>query len=171
MDPSYISISPEELKDNPFKTIGKDWFLLTAGDKDNWNTMTASWGGLGVLWHKHVAFIFVRPSRNTYSFVEKGDTFTISFFTEDYRDALVYCGKNSGRDVNKANETGLTPMACDEKTTTFEEARLVLVCKKMYHQDLEPEHFLDPDIALNYPGDTNYHRMYVGEVINCYVKK
>lgn len=164
------NIKPEELTDNTFSLIGKDWMLITAGSPDSYNTMTASWGGVGILWNKSVAWCVVRPTRHTYGFMEKSDTFTLSFFEEEYRDALMLCGTKSGRDTDKAAETGLTPVAGElEGTTTFGQARLVLECRKLYFQDIDPANFQDPALDGNYP-DKDYHRMYVGEIVNCRVQ-
>ena len=164
----FKPIEANELTGNVFSLISKDWMLITSGTVDNYNTMTANWGGLGHLWHKNVCFIFVRPSRYTYEFMEKNDTFSLSFFSEEWRKALTLCGKKSGRDIDKAKETGLRPIPGDYQTTVFEQARLIIECKKLYYQDINPEHFLDPAIEKNYNG-TDYHHVYVGEILS--VKK
>jgi flavin reductase (DIM6/NTAB) family NADH-FMN oxidoreductase RutF len=161
----FKHIEPEKISDNPFKIIGKDWMLITAGKKDSFNTMTASWGGLGILWHKPVSFSFVRPTRYTFEFMEKDNIYTFSFFENKYRGDLNILGTKSGRDGDKISETGLTPVEVDHGAVAFKEARLVIVSKKLYYQDLNPDHFLDPGIAGNYP-EKDYHRMYVGEVIS-----
>lgn len=161
---NFEQISPLDLNESAFRMIGKEWMLITAGDMESWNTMTASWGGMGELWFKPVVFTFIRPQRYTREFVEKKPTFTLSFFDPNYRQALSFCGANSGRDCDKAAETGLTPFATQENSVAFEEARLVLECRKMYFQDLKPEQFLVPEIEANYP-NKDYHRMYVGEVL------
>jgi len=161
---------PEELNDNPFKLIGKDWMLITAGSPDKFNTMTASWGGLGVLWNKKVCFIFVRPSRYTYGFLEESDTFTLSFFEEKYREALSFCGSKSGRDVDKVTATGLTPIASESGSIYFEEARLVMECKKIYYQDIVLANFLDSENIEKCYNGQDYHRVYVGEILGCYGK-
>jgi len=163
----FRSIKPEEIADNAFKLIGSDWMLITAGPPEAHNMMTASWGGFGVLWNRNICWCVIRPVRYTYEFMEKAESFTISFFDEEYRRALEFCGSASGRDVDKAAATGLTPVAGTlPGTTYFAEARLVFECKKIYFQDLDPAHFLDPSIHDNYP-NKDYHRMYVGEVTNC----
>jgi len=166
---NFEQISPLKLNESAFRLIGKEWMLITAGDMDGWNTMTASWGGMGELWFKPVVFTFIRPQRYTREFVEKKPTFTLSFFDESYRKALNFCGAHSGRDCDKAAETGLTPIAIDGGSVTFEEARLVLECRKMYFQDLNPDQFLVPEIEGNYP-NKDYHRMYVGEVVRALKK-
>jgi len=162
----FIEVEPEGIRDNVFKLIGSDWMLVAAGTRDSFNMMTASWGGMGVLWNKNIAICFIRPHRYTYEFIERADTFTLSFFSEQYRDALNLCGSKSGRHVDKAATTGLTPVDGATGAVYFAEARLVLECRKIYFQDLNPAHFLDSDIHKNYP-KRDYHRMYVGEILHC----
>ena len=152
----------ESLAENVFTLLDKEWMLITAGSPSDYNTMTASWGGLGVLWNRNVCFCFIRPQRYTYQFMEKADRFSLSFFSESYRAALEYCGSHSGRDGNKAKVCGLTPIEISAGVWSFSEARLILECKKLYFQDINPEHFLDPLIQEVYPGH-DYHRMYIGE--------
>ena len=164
----FRETGPELLADNPFRLIGTDWMLITAGSPDAFNTMTASWGGLGVLWERKVAFCFIRPTRHTYGFIERAGGFTLSFFGEQYRSALQFCGTHSGRDTDKVSGAGLTPVR-DRGAVYFDEARLVLVCRKLYFQDIGPERFLDPSIGKMYP-QKDYHRMYVGEIERCLVK-
>jgi len=165
----FAEIKPELLADNPFKLIGKDWMLITAGTPASFNTMTASWGGLGVLWEKKVAFCFIRPTRHTYGFLEKAGEFTLSFFEERHRKALTFCGSHSGRDTDKIKGAGLTPVK-EGNAVYFDEARLVLVCRKLYFQDIGPERFLDPGISEMYPLK-DYHRMYVGEIVRCLARE
>jgi flavin reductase (DIM6/NTAB) family NADH-FMN oxidoreductase RutF len=159
---SFVSITPEQLQQNVFSAIGKQWMLITAGG-DTVNTMTASWGGLGVLWNKPVAFIFVRPSRHTYGFLEQNETFSLGFFAEEHRAALQLCGKVSGRDVDKIAQCGFTVCRSGD-TPYFEQSELVLCCRKLYFGDIDPARFGDASIAACYPGDTDYHRVYIAEI-------
>ncbi len=154
------------LGDNPFKMIGKDWLLITAGTEDKYNTMTASWGQIGVLWHKNVATIYIRPQRYTKEFVDANDVFTLSVLPEEYRPALQFCGTKSGRDYDKAKETGLTPVSVDG-SVAFSQARLVLVCKKLYEDTIKPENFIDKSIDSNY-SLKDYHTMYIAEITAAY---
>ena len=160
-------ITLNELSFNPWDKIGKDWFLLTSGDESGYNTMTASWGFMGFMWRKSVFTTVVRPTRYTYKFMEKNDLFTVSFFDEKYRPALSFCGANSGRDVDKAEKTGLTPKFTDG-TTTFEEASLVLVCKKIYAQDMDVNCLAEEIKPIN--GNDPIHKQYIGEILKVYVK-
>lgn len=164
----FRSIDPDSIKDNVFKLIGKDWMLITAGIKDSYNTMTASWGGMGILWDKKVCIAFIRPTRYTFEFLEKSEVYTLSFLEEQYRDILMYCGTKSGRDVNKVAETSLTPVFGDG-TVYFAEARLVIECRKIYFQDIQPDKFLDNTIHEYYP-KKDYHRIYIGEISKCLLR-
>jgi flavin reductase (DIM6/NTAB) family NADH-FMN oxidoreductase RutF len=166
MNQNWKTVKPEELKDNPFDLLGKKWMLVTAGTVEKWNTMTASWGCLGVLWNKPVAVCFVRPTRHTFAFMDKAEYFSLSFFAEEHREILNFCGANSGRTTDKAAATGLVPENLDGKAVTFEQARMVLLCRKLYSQDLDPKFFLDPSIDHHYPAK-DYHRIFLGEVERC----
>lgn len=166
----FCTINPEGISESAFKLVGKDWMLVTAGNLQKYNTMTASWGGFGILWGKNVCFCVIRPQRYTYEFIESTDKFTLSFFEEKYRDALRFCGTSSGRDVDKIAASGLTPVESKEGIVHFNEAKLVIECRKIYFQDLNPGNFLDPSIEKNYP-NKDYHRMYIGEITGCYIKK
>jgi len=157
------------IKDNPFKLIADDWMLVTAGTIDSFNTMTASWGALGELWHRKIAVCFIRPNRHTFQFTEQSERFTLSFFDETYRKALNFCGTKSGRDVDKMAATGLTPTASESGSVYFEQARIVLECRKIYTHDLDPTAFLDAAIEKEYP-KKDYHRMYIGHIERCLMK-
>lgn len=159
---SFSEINVRDLP-SPVSLINDGWGLITAGDKDGYNTMTASWGALGELWNKDAAFIFVRPQRYTREFIENSEYFSFSFFNDKYKTALRFCGANSGRDVDKSKETGLIPVF-DNSTTYFEQAEFVIICKKIAFQDIDPSGFIDKSIDKNY-ADADYHRMYVGEII------
>jgi flavin reductase (DIM6/NTAB) family NADH-FMN oxidoreductase RutF len=168
----WIEKNIKEFQGSPFDRIGGDWMLITAGnaenEKGNWNTMTASWGGLGVLWNKNVAIVFIRPSRRTFNFANDSDMFTLSFFDESYRSALELCGEKSGRDTDKAHAAGLMPVffsgGAAGGAISFKEAKEIIVCKKIYTQDIDPALFFEPSIEKNYSGK-DYHRMYIGEIV------
>ncbi len=155
----------KSLSGNVFSAIGDRWMLITAGDKSAANTMTASWGGLGVLWGKNVATVYVRPQRYTYEFMEKSDYFTIAFFGEAWRDALKLCGSKSGREVDKVRECGFTLAYGEGDAPYFQEAKAVLVCKKVYFDDLDPARILDADVDSQNYAKKDYHRMYIGEIV------
>ncbi|HOD67156.1 MAG TPA: flavin reductase family protein [candidate division Zixibacteria bacterium] len=155
-----------DIPDNAFKLIADDWMLITAGGPGAFNTMTASWGGVGELWHRKIAICFVRPTRYTYEFMNRHEFFTLTFFDERYREVLNLCGRRSGRDFDKMGGIGLTPIASPRGSVYFAEARLVLECRKVYTHDLDPARFLDPAIEQEYPR-RDYHRMYIGQIETC----
>ncbi len=160
----FKEINPSDISENAFRLIGKDWMLVTAGNSTKLNTMTASWGGIGVLWNKNVAFSFIRPQRYTLEFIDQNEYYTLSFFPNGYRETLTFCGRNSGRDVDKIKEKNLTPVF-DENAPYFEQAKLVLVCRKLYKQAMTPESFIDTAlIEKNYP-DSDFHYTFVGEIV------
>ncbi len=162
-------INIKELQGNAVSLFDDKWCLITAGTEDSYNTMTASWGAMGELWNKDVCFCFIRPQRYTYEFTEKNELFTLSFFGEEYRKALSFCGTKSGRDYDKAKETGLTAKAVDG-SVSFEESEIIIVLKKVAVQDIDPEGFIDGTIDEKCYPMKDYHRMYIGEVVSCYVR-
>ncbi|MBO4915720.1 MAG: flavin reductase [Oscillospiraceae bacterium] len=163
-------IEPQALRGNPFEMIGRDWFLLTAGDKNGFNTMTAGWGYLGVLWGRPAAIVLVRPSRFTYGFMNGGDTFTISFFGQGFRRELALCGSRSGRDVDKVKETGLTPVFAECGAPYFEEAETVLVCRRRFERELTEADIPEED-RRKYFADGDYHRIYFAEIIEAFERR
>ena len=169
MDKKFNEINVSEIEFSPFKLIGKDWCLVGAGNENAFNMMTASWGGVGVLWNKNVATIYIRPQRYTKKFIDSCDYFTLSFFSEEYKNALKLCGTVSGKDVDKAKETGLTPVFKDG-SVMFEQAKLTLVCKKLYVQQMTPESFLDKSALENFYQQNDFHWVYVGEILKAYEK-
>lgn len=157
-------IKIEELKDNPFKLIGSDWMLITAKKDDKVNTMTASWGGVGILWNKSVATIYVRPQRYTKEFIDNEEYFSLCVLPEDLRNVLNYCGSHSGRDFDKIKECNLTVKET-EGVPYFEESRLVLVCKKLYAQDMAEDSFIQKDLVEKNYSQKDFHTMYIAEIV------
>lgn len=166
----FKTISPFDITDNVFKLLDRDWMLVTAGTMDDFNTMTASWGHMGILWNLPVAIAYIRPQRYTYQFANRYEDYTLSFFPETCRSALQFCGSRSGRDTDKIAVTGLTPVSTKRGNVMFQEARLVLECRKIYQDDLKKKNFLLPEVALkNYPKD-DFHRFYMGEIVSVIIK-
>lgn len=161
--PEFQEMDPKQLQMNPFTLIGTEWMLVTAGNESSFNTMTASWGGVGFLWNKPVSFLFIRPQRYTKEFLDREQTYTLSFFEEKYRPALSFCGSKSGRDCDKPKETGLTP-AFFEGTPYFEQAKLVLACKKLYRQEMAQKSFLETELIDKVYPNGDLHTVYVGEI-------
>ncbi len=151
---------------NPFSKIGTEWMAVTAGDSDKVNTMTASWGTLGVLWGKNVVSIFIRESRYTKEFIDRMDTFSLTFFDVSDKEnklALKYFGAVSGRDENKIANAKMHVDYADN-TPYIDEGNLVLICKKLSATKILPQQFLDDTIAGLWYTDNDYHTMYVAEI-------
>ena len=157
--------------ENAFDLIGKEWMLVTAGNKEKFNTMTASWGGIGWLWNRPVAFVFIRPERYTHDFVERESRLTLSFYKEDCRSILQFCGTKSGRDVDKVKETGLKPVPLESGAMTFEQARLTLDCRKLFKSPMSAANFIDKSIFekwYGYQRGGSLHDVYVVEIESVY---
>ena len=164
------SIKPEELDKNVFHMIGREWLLVTAEKAGKVNTMTASWGGLGVMWGKNVAYIVLRPQRYTKEFVDAGETFSLSVLDEEYRKTLSYLGTVSGRDEDKITKAGLTVEHADG-TPYFGEANTVLVSRKLYAQNYDPACFIDKSCDEKWYPDKDYHTLYIAEVEKVLVRE
>lgn len=164
-------IEVKDLTENFFETISKEWMLVTAGTPEHFNTMTASWGGIGFLWNKPVAFVFIRPERYTYEFVERNEYLTLSFLGDENRQIYNICGSTSGRDTDKVKETGLKLLPTPAGNITFEQSRLTLECRKLYSRMLDPESFIDKQPLEKWYGENNgMHKMYIVEIVNVWKK-
>ncbi len=171
IDTLFNTVKPEELTYNFFRLINDDNMLITAGQSGGYNTMTASWGTAGILWNMPIAICFIRPHRYTFQFAEKSDYFTLSFLEEKHRNILNYCGSHTGRDVNKAEQTGLHVLETGMGNVTFSQARLVLECRKLYADFLREENFLIQGITAKFYPDKDFHKFYIGEIKSCFLKK
>ena len=165
----YKRIDPEKIPGNIIKMLNEDWMLITAGNSTKFNMMTASWGGLGVLFGKPSAFCFINPMRYTYSLMEQGDTYTLTFYTEAYRDALKLCGTVSGKDTDKVQASGLTPITTPSGAQAFAEAWMVIECRKMVVQPLSQGVITDPSIRQQFEGKP-VNTLFVGEILNVWIK-
>ncbi len=166
------TISTDELNTSVTKLIGKQWMLITAGNKDNFNCMTASWGGIGFLWNKPVAFVFVRPNRHTVGFIEANPALTLTFMPEEYREDLTFCGRHSGKDTDKMANTKLCPVTTEAGNVTYENAELVLECRKMFKTTLQECDFMDwSEVCPKwYAADNPLHHLYICEITKAMVK-
>lgn len=165
----FVEIHPNLLNKNPFQLIGTDWMLITAEKDNRVNTMVGSWGGFGVLWGKNVAFIVIRPERYTKQFVDGSDTFSLTFFDDTFKKQLEYLGTVSGRDEDKISKSKLTVQHSDG-TPYFEEAKLVILCRKLYAQAFKPECFIASELnQLIYPKN-DHHTLYVAEIERMLIK-
>lgn len=165
---NFKEVNVREIKENAVSLISDRYMLITAGNREEYNMMTGSWGFLGEMWNRDVVIPVVRPGRYTYKFLEEQDYFSISIFSGELSKKVhSVCGSKSGRNINKTEATGLTPVF-DKGTVYFEEADIVLICKKIYVSDINPEGFIDQSLDKNYNND--YHRAYFGEIVTTLVK-
>ena len=168
---NYREIAPQELDLSPFKLIGDDWMLITVKDaskETGVNAMTASWGGLGVLWNTPVATIYVRPQRYTYPLLEKNDELSLCFPGEKYRKVMGVCGSRSGKDLDKIKECGLKTETVDG-ISVIDDSEVIMLCKKLYSDDIKEDRFVDKEHLRHYNGD--FHRFYILEIKKILIKE
>ena len=164
-------VDPKTMTPEVFRIFDTQKALLTAGDRTACNTMTIGWCQMGDLWNRNTCTVYVRPERYTYQLMENHDYFTVSVLPENCGDIMRLCGSKSGRDTDKIKECGLTLCSGTGDAPFFQEAEWVLVCRKLYVQDLSPECVKDADIFKFYTSAMGgWHRMYVGEVLEAYHK-
>lgn len=171
----YDRIEATDLPDNVIDLIGKQWMLVTAGNKSSYNTMTAAWGAVGYMWSRPSTFIVIRDSRYTYQFLQREESFTLSFFTEEYRGALRICGTKSGRDADKVSEAGLTPLEIPSGLMSFKEARMIIECKKIFVQEMDYAYLTQPYkekiMEESYNNEPSKHQLFISEITNIWIKK
>lgn len=164
----FKTINATDINDNLIEMISKEYMLISAGNADGYNMMTASWGYAGELWGNDSVMVFIRPQRYTMEFIDKNDYFTLSFYGDD-KDIHKICGSKSGRDCDKTALCHLSPVF-DDDTVYFDEARLVIVCKKQYIDKIKPECFIDGEVDKWYP-QKDYHHMIIGKIEKVLVKE
>ena len=167
----YVKIAPTEIPGNIVERVSEEWMLITSGSKESYNTMTAAWGGLGTIWNTPVSFIAVHNTRYTYEFLQRNDIYTLTFFDGAEKEAMTYLGTHSGRDGDKITQSGLTPMETPLGSMSFEQGAMILECRKMYENKLDPKSIFDDQIAEGYlKTDGQHHVLFFGEIVNVWVK-
>ena len=166
----FIKVTPQELTSNPFTKIGRDWMLIGAEKDGRVNMMTASWGGFGIYWSKPVAYTVIRPQRFTKAFVDGADGFSLTFFPEEYRGQLNFCGEKSGRDYDKVKECGFDVLY-DDGIPYFAQANMVMFCRHLVAQPLSESAFINPGIIPDTYRDKDFHTLYISEIVKVLIKK
>lgn len=167
----FQTIEPKAFTESPFDLIGNEWMLITAEKDGVVNTMTASWGGLGVMWNKNVSYMVIRQSRFTKEFVDAAGRFSLSFLEhKEYAKELTYLGTVSGRDEEKIQKANLN-VQYREGVPFIGEASKVLICKKLFCKTMTPDHFLTPELCQTFYEDQDYHDLYISEINEILVKK
>ncbi len=164
----FKEISSKEINKNIIEAIANEWMLITAGNEESYNMMTASWGFMGEMWGNDTAIAVIRPQRYTMEFIDKSDYYTLSFYG-NRKDIHKICGSMSGRDVNKTELTGLTPVFQDN-SVYFKEANLVIICKKQYVQQMTEDCFCDSE-PLKWFENKDFHKMIFGKIVKVLVKE
>lgn len=166
----FKAMSAKEFDFNPFQLIGNEWMLITAEKDGKVNTMTASWGGLGVMWNHNIAYAVIRESRFTKEFVDAADHFSLSFLEhKNYAKELGYLGSVSGRDEDKIQKANVS-VNYHEGVPFIDEASKVLICKKLFAQTMNPENFIIPEIDSKFYSDKDYHDLYIGGITHILVR-
>ena len=168
----FREIDPQKLSCAPFDLIGNKWLLICAPDAEKHsgaNAMTASWGGLGVIWNKNVATVYVRPQRHTFTLMENGELCSLCFLGQEFRDALKLCGTKTGKNMDKIQAAGLD-VCFEDGVPVIEQSDLVLICKKAYSDFLKEDYFNDPAHLSSYP-NKDFHKMYILEIKKILVKQ
>lgn len=161
-------INPLEINLKVFEEISKNGFLLASGTLDSHNSMTVGWASIGYLWRKPMAFVYVRPQRYTYQFMEKNEYFSLNFFDDTFNDVLTLFGTKSGKNIDKMHHEKITPVSFENKTIYYKEAQKVFICRKVYQEDLKPKQFVDKSFIKNYPLN-DFHRIYYGEIEKAFI--
>ncbi len=159
----FQGVTSDLLECNPFEKIGKEWMLVTAGNEEKANTMTASWGGLGVMWGKNVAYVVIRQSRYTKEFIDKEGTFSLSFLGENHRNMMKYLGSVSGRTEDKMREANVE-LDYEKGIPYVDQGNLVLICKVMSATKLQPSDFRQEGLEKQWYSDKDYHTLYIAEI-------
>jgi flavin reductase (DIM6/NTAB) family NADH-FMN oxidoreductase RutF len=165
----FRDICLKDFKENVINIIANEYMLITAGNKEKYNMMTASWGFMGEMWGEDSVAVVVRPSRYTMEFIDNNDYFTLTFYGDD-KSVHKICGSKSGRDIDKTNATGLTPIANNDYVY-FDEARLVLVVKKKYVQPMSKDFLTDKAVDEKWYKDGDWHNLIIGSIERIYVKE
>ena len=166
----FIEVKPENFQVSPFEMIGNEWMLITAGTPEQLNTMTASWGGLGVMWAKNVSYVVIRPQRFTKEFIDSNDSLSLCFFDSSFKKQLGYLGTVSGRDEDKIKNAQLT-VCYEDGVPYFDEAKTVIICKKLYSQEYKPECFIDTELDSKFYAAADHHTLYISEILKIMNRK
>jgi flavin reductase (DIM6/NTAB) family NADH-FMN oxidoreductase RutF len=174
-DQLFKQISPEEICDNVFTLVGKVFPVITAGKEDHYNSMAASGGGLGLLFRKPTTWCILRADRYTLEMIQKEQTYTMSYFPDEYKEQILFLGSKSGRDSEKMKEVELTSVQTPSGDMSFKEARLIIECKLTELTTPSPNDFYTQEAkdSINEAyKEANHYRKYVfGEITNVWVKK
>lgn len=174
-DQLFNEISPEEMHDNVFTLVGKDFTVITAGKEEHFNSMLGSGGGLGLLFMKPTTWCILRADRYTLEIIQKEQTYTMSYFPHEYKEQILFLGSKSGRDSEKMKEVELTSIQTPSGDMSFKEARLIIECKLTALTTANPDDFYTQEtkdyINEAYKEANQYRKLVFGEITHVWVKK
>jgi flavin reductase (DIM6/NTAB) family NADH-FMN oxidoreductase RutF len=163
-------LEPTDIPENPIVLVDGYKGILAMGDRQEHNAMTIGWGTLGMLWRKPVFNVYVSSSRFSHSLMEKFDTFTVSFFNMSHLEDVMYLGHHSGRDGDKISHTHLHLNYTKAGTPMFDDAFLIIECRKLYGGPFDVTKMAEDPAAMYASGKMGVHSVYVGEILNVYMK-
>jgi len=171
----FTELPPKELNDNVFKLFSEDFTVITAGDSTYYNSMTAGWGGIGILNRVPAIYCVLRANRYTLELIKKDSTYTMSFFPDEHKDQVFFLGSKSGRNTQKMQETTLSAVQTPSGNMTYKEARLVFECRLAQITTVSPNDFYYKEhkelIEDGYAEANDYHKMVFGEITKIWVRK
>ena len=168
----FRKIETSKIKGNVFDLLRKESFLITGGSPASYNSMTAGWGGFGVLWGRDVASIYVRNTRYTYEFLEKEPYFTLSFYENPERAELMRVfGRMSGRNTDKIRESGFTPVKVPGGGVAYVQAKWILLCRRLVGVELTQDRIPQEIARKTYGGTRDFHKLYIGEILGVWIRK
>ncbi|MGA9071422.1 MAG: flavin reductase [Terracidiphilus sp.] len=171
----FKQISPEEISDDVFTLVGKVFPVITAGKKDYFNSMTASGGGMGILFRKPTTWCILQTGRYTLELMQKEQTYTLSYFPDEYKKQVMFLGSKSGRDSEKMEEVELTSVQTPSGNMTFKEARLIIDCNltQITAPDLNDFYSQEAREYVNevYNDPKEFRKFVFGEITHVWVKK
>lgn len=176
-DQLFKQISPEELCDNfnVLTLVGKDFYVITAGKENHYNSMIGSGGGLGMLFRKPTTWCVLRADRYTLELIQKEQTYTLSYFPNEYKEQMIFLGSKSGRNSEKMKEVELVGVQTPSGDMSFEKAGLIIECKLTQLTTPNPNDFCTQEakdyISEVYKEATDHRKYVFGEITHVWVKK
>ncbi|MFI3331612.1 MAG: flavin reductase family protein [Rikenellaceae bacterium] len=174
-DDNFTKIQVKDLKENTIKLISEDWMLVGAGTKEKFNALTASWGAIGFIWNKPTLTAYIRDNRYTYEFMQQSNNFTVSILEDGLKDAMMICGRESGRDSNKIQKAGLKPVLTPSENVSYEQAKVVIECRKLFVSEISLDSLVceDKEDIKNafYVKDSALHQQFIAEITALWIKK
>ncbi len=155
----------DHLKETYKALAGHGVLLVSQANPNKPNVMTIGWGSAGIIWGKPIFTVLVRPSRYTYGCLEKVPEFTVNVPTPDMKDIVAFCGRTSGRDMDKFKELGLaTEASMHVSPPLIARCAIHYECRVVHRNDVIPDE-LARQIITGLYAQGDFHRVYFGEIL------